>query len=148
MKKRSIVSLTIGVMLAVSSVCTATVPADAVSISGIAPGDSVAAAKSAFGEPNVSGDKLYFSNGVTIEVDKRNSDIVEEIETKDGNMTTPGGAHVGMSEGTLESIYGHADKMEFEDNENEYTYYSEDKHKKMKFKVVNGVIVKIKCSLN
>ena len=148
MRKSWIPALTAGLMMAVSSVCMATVPSDAIALGGVAPGDSVERAKSMLGAPNYAGKKLYFPNGVVIEVDDYNPNLVEDIETRAPNsVATPGGVTVGMREDVLGSIYGRPDKLEQEYSENEYTYYSENYIKKMEFKAVNGTIVKIKCEL-
>jgi len=147
MKKCWLTAAAVGMMTAFSSVCMATVPVDAIALSGIAPGSSVEAAKSVLGTPSYAGKKLYFPNGIIIEVDERNPNLVEEIETQSGGAATPGGVQVGMSESVLQGIYGAPDKSDLEYDENEYTYYSADYFRKMKFKAVNGVIVKIKCEM-
>ncbi len=147
MKKAWIAAITAGLMMS-SSLCLAAVPGDAIALGGVAPGSSVEAAKSIFGTPNYAGKKLYFPNGVIIEVYEHNPNMVEEIETWTAQgAATPGGVQVGMNESVLERTYGRPDKFEQEYNETEYTYYSTDYFRKMEFKAVNGTIVKIKCEI-
>ena len=148
MKRHWIAAMAASMVMVFSSVCMATVPSDAIALSGIAPGSDVGTAKSILGEPSYAGRKLYFPNGIIIEVDKHNPNLVEEIETKasDG-IATPSGVQVGMEEGVLRDIYGEPDKMDLDYDEHEYTYYSTDFLKKMKFEARNGIITEIKCEM-
>jgi len=146
MKRAWIATITAGLMMG-ASLCLASVSPDAIALGGVAPGSTVESAKSILGTPNYAGKKLYFPNGVIIEVDEHNPNLVEEIETRAQGAATPGGVQVGMEESVLESIYGRPDKFEQEYSENEYTYYSTDYFKKLKFEAVNGTIVKIKCEM-
>lgn len=135
-------------MLLTGAVCFAAVPADEVAIAGVAPGSSVENAKSKLGEPtHTTGKKLYFSNGIMVEVAKYNPGMVEEIEILSAGAATPGGVQVGMAESAITEKYGQPDKLDRDYDDTEYTYYSHDYVRKMEFKVVGGKIVKIKCEM-
>ena len=148
MKKNWIIAISLGIMTAFSSACLATVSPEAISLGGVAPGDSVEQAKSILGTPSYSGHKMRFPNGIIIEVDNDRPGVVEEIKTKANGPATPGGVTVGMGEDTLSQVYGSADKVDREHDGTEYVYYSTDRMKKMEFKVVNGTITEIKCELH
>lgn len=143
--KKKVIALLSGLALMTSAVCFATVPDSGIALADVAPGSSVEAAKAKLGTPNYGGDKLYFPNGIVIEVEDYNPGIVEEISTTTGAAATPGGVQVGMAESVITNIYGAPDKLDRDDDDTEYTYYSSSYGKKMEFKVVGGTIVKIKC---
>lgn len=145
MRDNSWIGLTLGMLVVFSSLCFAALPSNAIGLGGVAPGDSVEVAEYKFGVPNVRGDKFYFANGVVVEIDEHEQNIIEEISTRAGNVATPAGVSVGMSETVLNEHYGAADKIEHDDGGVEYKYYSLDGKKKMTFKVFNGVIQKIEC---
>ena len=146
MRNNSWIALTLGMIVVFSSLCFAGLPSSAIGLGGVTPGDSVEVAKYKFGVPNVRGDKFYFSNGVVVEIDSKQPDVIEEIKTKNSKVNTPAGVTVGMSEYVLNDHYGAADKVENDsDGDVEYKYFSVDGQKKMTFKVHNGVIQKIKC---
>lgn len=144
--KKKILAMLAGMMTMTAAVCYATVPADNIAIADVAPGSNVEAAKQKLGTPNQSGDKLFFANGIVIEVADHNPGMVEEIETRSGGAT-PAGISVGMKENIITQTYGNPDEMDRDYDDTEYTYYSVDYTKKMKFKVIGGNIVKIKCEL-
>ena len=145
MKKKA-VALMAGLMMTASAICFASVPSGSIALEGVAPGSSVEAAKAKLGTPSYAGDKLYFPNGIVIDVADHNPNLVEEIETHSGGAT-PGGVTVGMSESVLSDVYGRADKGDRDYDDTEYTYFSSDYRLKMEFKVVGGTIVKIKCEM-
>ncbi len=145
--KKKVTALLAGLMVTASAFCAASVSSDAIAIDGVAPGSSFEAARARLGTPDaVAGDKIYFPNGIVIDIDDHNPNLVEEIETRNAGAT-PGGVKVGMSESVLSEVYGTADKVDRDYDDTEYTYYSGDNSKKMEFKVVNGTIVEIKCEL-
>ena len=145
--KKKVTALLAGLMVTASVFCAASVSSDAIAIDGVAPGSSVESARAKLGTPDaVAGDKIYFPNGIVIDVADHNPNLVEEIETRSAGAT-PGGVKVGMSESVLSEVYGTADKVDRDYDDTEYTYYSGDNSKKMEFKVVNGTIVEIKCEL-
>ena len=144
--KNKILTVLAGMMTMTAAVCYATVPVDTIAIADVAPGSSVEAAKQKLGTPNQRGDKLFFTNGIVIEVAEYTPGIVEEIETKSGGAT-PAGISVGMKESVITQTYGNPDKLERDSDDTEYTYYSADYTKKIEFKVIKGKIVKIKCEL-
>ncbi|MCR5756812.1 MAG: hypothetical protein K6F95_02770 [Selenomonas sp.] len=144
--KKKFVPLLAGLMTMASAVCYATVPTDAVAISGVAPGDSLESAKAKLGMPSQVGDKFHFPNGIIVEVFDHNPNKVEEITAKTSQAgITPGGLKVGMEEAVIIRTYGNPDKLDKDRDETEYTYYSADNMMEMEFKVVKGTIVKIKC---
>ena len=98
--KNKILTVLAGMMTMTAAVCYATVPVDTIAIADVAPGSSVEAAKQKLGTPNQRGDKLFFTNGIVIEVAKYTPGIVEEIETKSGGAT-PAGISVGMKESVI-----------------------------------------------
>ena len=144
--KKKIAALMAGLMMAASTVCFASIPGSSIALEGVAPGSSVEVAKAKLGTPNYAGDKLYFPNGIMIDVADYNPSLVDEIETYSAGAT-PGGVKVGMSESVLSDVYGRADKVDRDYDDTEYTYFSSDYRLKMEFKVVGGTIVKIKCEL-
>ncbi|WP_029546290.1 hypothetical protein [Selenomonas sp. AB3002] len=145
--KKKVTALLAGLMLTASAFCVASVSSDSIAIDGVAPGSTVESARAKLGTPDaVAGDKIYFPNGIVIDVADHNPNLVEEIETNSAGAT-PGGVTVGMSEAVLSDVYGRADKVDRDYDDTEYVYYSSDYSKKMEFKVVNGTIVKIKCEL-
>lgn len=147
MKKKAIALLT-GALAMTSAVCFATVPEDSIALADVAPGSSVEAAKAKLGTPSYRDDKLFFSNGVVIEVDDYRPNVVEEVATTSSHAAaTPGGVQVGMAESVITDVYGAPDKLDRDSDDTEYIYYSADYAKKLEFKVVNGSIVKIKCEL-
>ena len=145
MKKKAAALMT-GLMMTASAICFASVPSGSIALEGVAPGSSVEAAKAKLGTPSFAGDKLYFPNGIVIDVADHNPNLVEEIETYSAGAT-PGGVKVGMSESVLSDVYGRADKVDRDYDDTEYTYFSSDYRLKMEFKVVGGTIVKIKCEM-
>lgn len=144
--KKKVLTVLAGMMTMTAAVCYATVSADNIAIADVAPGSGVEVASQKLGTPNQSGDKLFFANGIVIEVAEYNPGIVEEIETNSGGAT-PAGISVGMKESVITQTYGNPDKLDRDSDGTEYTYYSADNTKKMEFKVINGNIVKIKCEL-
>ena len=145
MQKKILAVLT-GLLTMTTAVCSATVSTASIALDGVSPGSSVAAAKQKLGTPTQNGDKLFFPNGIVVEIADHNPDVIEEITTRSAGAT-PAGVHVGMNESILAETYGSADKIDREHDDTEYTYYSTDNTQKLEFKVVNGKIVKIKCEL-
>ena len=146
--KKAILAGALGAMLAISAVGLAKVPADQVALAGIAPGVNIESVKAALGEPTYAGgETLSFANGLVVKVDEDRPGIVEEVIARQAGLSTPGGVSVGMSEGVLNDAYGKADRVDRDYDDTEYTYLSEDRTKKIEFKVVGGFITKISCEL-
>ncbi len=147
LKNKKMTALICGALMAVSSMAFATVRSDQVVLGDLQPGMRVSKIKEIYGEPlSVVGDKWNYK-GFYIEVNNRAS-RAEEIVTEDSGFATSEGIIVGMSEDALNKAYGKADKIDVDSYDKEYTYYSSDYKYKMEFKVVNGIIRKIKCEEN
>ena len=133
-----------------TSVSFATITADQCMLGDLQPGMKVSQVNEIYRGPlQRVGDKLIYK-GFYIEVSDKNSNLVEEIVTEDPGFATPDGITVGMEEKFFSDPnikYGKADKVEIEGNTKEYEFYSSDYKYKMEFKVVNGIITKIKCEL-
>lgn len=145
MKKNLLTMAIAGALMFGAFFCTAAVSPDVINIGGIGPGSTIESAKAKFGQANQAGDDLYFSNGVHIEFEKYNPTIVDEIEIRTPGVSTSKGIAIGSPEAKITKAYGQPDKIDRDDGEIEYTYYSTDYSKKMEFEVVNGAVVKIKC---
>ena len=99
----------------------------------------------AFGQPVYrDGDDWTYQN-FQVEVEHG---IVEKISTRTEAITTPNSVRVGLAADVLNSAFGTADKVDYESDGVEYEYYSNDRTKKIEFKVVNGIIAKITCKIN
>ncbi len=146
MKKNLLTIAIVGFLMCGSFFCTAAVSPDVINIGGIAPGSTIASAKAKFGQANQAGDDLYFSNGVHIEFEKYNPTIVDEIEVRTPGVSTSKGIAIGSPEANVIKAYGQPDKIDRDDGEIEYTYYSTDYSKKIEFEIVNGAVIKIKCT--
>ena len=145
--KKKFAALLCGAIMAVSSVSFATVTRDQVMLGDIQPGMNINEVTKIYGNPlQVVGDKWIYK-GFYIEIDDDRPNYVDEITTEDSGFATQEGIIVGMSEDVLNAAYGKADNIETESNGREYTYYSSDRRLKMEFKVQNGVITKIECSV-
>ena len=145
--KKKVAALVCGAIMTMASVSFATIPSDQIMLGDIKPGVKVSEVKKIYGEPHqVVGDKWIYK-GFYIEVNDRGS-RVEEIATEDSGFATQDGIIVGMPETALTKAYGTADKIETESYDTkEYEYYSKDHKLKMEFKVKNGIITKIECSV-
>ena len=145
--KKKIISLALGAMMAISVGCFAKIPAAQIALGGIEPGFTIEQVKQVCGEPTYNGGDTLVFGDLVVKVDDDRPGIVEEVIVRGGNIATPAGIKVGMSESALNEAYGRADDVDRDTNDTEYTYKSDDGKKKLEFKVVNGVIVKIKCEL-
>lgn len=145
--KKKILALALGAMMAMSVGCSARIASNQISLAGIEPGFTVEQVKQICGEPTYVGGETMAFGDLVIKIDDDRPGIVEEVITRGGNIATPAGIKVGMSETVLNDAYGRADDVDRDYNDVEYTYKSENDRKKLEFKVVNGIIVKIKCEL-
>ena len=146
MKFKSFAAIICGVVLMASSLCFATADSSKFALGGLVPGMTVQEWIKTCGQPlskDRNGDDWQYQN-FEIEVE---GNFVEEISTRSGSMATPDGVHVGQPAEVLNSTFGTADKFKTDIDSVEYKYYSTDDTKKIEFKVVNGVITKITCSL-
>ena len=133
-----------GAMILNSTICFAMVDVSKMRVGGIMPGISSEDLVSTFGQPTIKdGDEWTYKN-FKVEV-KRG--IVTEVSTCSVTITTYDGVRVGLAATELNSTFGKADKVDKEHDRVEYEYYSTDRTKKIKFKVVNGFISKISCKL-
>ena len=144
-------ALLCGAALALSTAtCSATIATDKIAIGGIRPGMTQEDVISIAGQPDektVDHENWYYYNGFVIEFDD-DTGLIDEIKTRYNTVATPDGVYVGYSEDVLTKIYGTADKVKRNQNSIDYTYYSADYTRKLKFKTVNGVIKKISCELD
>ena len=128
-----------------SSLCFAAVDGGLIALGKIYPGMSETELVNALGQPvSRDGDDWMYQT-FKVEVERG---IVEEVSTRSDTITTPNGVRVGQAAEALNSTFGKADKVEQKSDTTEYKYYSTDRTKKIEFKVVNGIISKINCSLN
>ena len=145
MKFKIFAALVCGALMLASSLClAANLAADKVSIGGIYPGMSATDLTDAFGQPTYSdGDDWQYQN---FEIEIKGG-VVEKVSTTSETLVTPEGVRVGLAAEVLNTSYGKADKVDRERDGDEYEYFSTDGMKKIEFKVVNGIIAKITCSL-
>ena len=138
-----------GASFLISSVTFAAVSSDKIALGKIVPGMSANDLIAAYGQPvSKHGDEWEYSN-FKVEIDNKIlGNIVEKVVVKSGGLATPDGVTVGQNAGILNSTFGAADKIDREHDGTEYEYYSTDRTKKIEFKVVNNVIVKISCKIN
>lgn len=136
----------LGVMFLMSSASFAAIAPNKIALGKLTPGMSVEDLISICGQPNYKhGDDWEYGN-FKVEVDKHRPNIVEKIVTQSGGLSTPDGIAVGQSAEVLNSL-GRADDVDVEKHGTEYEYFSTDRMKKIEFKVVNNVIVKISCKI-
>ena len=144
MKFKNLASLICGAMIFSSSLCFATVDDGQIALGKIAPGMSETALIDAFGQPSYrDGDDWIYQN-FKVEVEHG---VVEKVSTRSDTIITPNGVRVGQAAEVLNSTFGKADKVDYDSDGVEYEYYSNNRTKKIEFKVVNGVIAKITCKI-
>jgi len=148
---KKLAALLCGAILAFSaSDCSAVISNDKIAIGGIRPGMTQEDLIRIAGQPDektVDKENWYYYNGFVIEFDD-DTGLIDEIKTRYNTVATPDGIFVGYSEDVLTKIYGTADKVKRKANSIDYTYYSADYTRTLKFKTVNGVISKISCELD
>ena len=144
MKFKFWAALVCGALMLASSLCLAAVDGGKIALGGIAPGMSETALVDAFGQPTSRDGEDWIYPNFKVEVERG---VVEKISTRNEILITPDGVRVGLSAEVLNSTFGTADKVDRERDGDEYEYFSTDGTKKIEFKVVNGVIAKITCSL-
>lgn len=143
--KKFFAILIIGSAMLVSSLAMAMLEPGKVIVGGVFPGMTVNQLISNFGQPNYrdGDDWTYQDFQVDIE-----GGVVEKVSTYSTAMPTPEGVRVGQPASVLNTAYGAADMMDYDDGGVEYEYISTDHLKKIEFKVFNGVITKITCKFN
>lgn len=146
---KKIAALIFGATMMTGAVCSASVPDSDIAAGGIAPGSSLASAKSAYPDMTQRDhDTFVIRDGFVIDIDDKRPDVIEEIKIYTNNgVKTPKGIGVGSSEYALNDAYGAADKVDHDYDETEYVYYNANRTMKMKFEVVSGIITKITCEL-
>ena len=145
MKLKKFAALLCGVMILGSSLCFAAVDGGLIALGQIYPGMSETDLLNAFGQPVYRDGDDWTYQTFKVEVERG---IVEKVSTRSDTITTPNGVRVGQAAEALNSTFGKADKVDYDSDGVEYEYYSTDRTKKIEFKVVNGIIAKINCSLN
>ncbi len=142
--KNFFAALICGAVLLSSLLCLATVDAGKIALGSLYPGMSADDLINACGQPTYrDGDDWTYQN-FTVEVERG---IVEKISTRSETLMAAGGVRVGQAADALNSTYGKADNVDYDDGGVEYEYYSGDRSKKIEFTVMNGVISKISCSI-
>ena len=142
--KKFLVTLICGAMILSSSLCFAAVDDSKIALGSIYPGMSANDLTNAFGQPNYrDGDDWIYQN-FKVEIE---NGIVEKVSTTSDTLVAAGGVRVGQSATALNSTYGKADKVDYDDGGVEYEYYGNGSAKKIEFKVMNGVITKITCKI-
>ena len=116
------------------------------SFGGISLGMNLQEVKNILGEPitQLDDDEFIFSNGLQIEIHKRDNSV-EKIKTHKVGGATDTGVAVGMSAQKLSEIYGTADKVENKHGKTEYKYYGANGLYEIEFTVKNGVIESIEA---
>ena len=119
-----------------------------ISFNGIVLGFSVDEVKEAYGEPvQSSGEELVFENGAIVNVDTNNA--VKSIRLTTGDVETPQGVAVGMSEYVLNDAYGMADNVKKLADGAEYEYdRGVNKIAKLVFTTKDGIISEIRSEFN
>ena len=120
-----------------------------ISLGGILPGMTFDEVKKILGEPvsTHDHDEFIFENGLQVEMDDHKN-IVKEIKIRQSGISAASGIEIGMTEQNLLDSYGNPERKEFDDGTTEYKYFSNDRTRKIVFKVYNGKISKIKCELD
>lgn len=145
MKFKVFASLLCGAILLGSAFCLAAVDGGKISLGRVYPGMSQTELLNAFGQPQSRYGDDWNYQSFTVEVEHG---IVERVSTYSDTITTPDGVRVGQAVDILNSTFGRADELDYDDGATEYEYYSIDHTKKIEFKVLNGVITKITCKIN
>ena len=119
-----------------------------ISFNGIVLGFSVDEVKEAYGEPvKTSGEELVFENGAIVNVDTNNA--VKSVRLTTGDVETPEGVAVGMSEYVLNDAYGMADNVKKLADGAEYEYdRGVNKIAKLVFTTKDGIISEIRSEFN
>ena len=144
MRFKFLAALICGAIIFSSSLCLAAVDGSKIALDKIFPGMSESELISAYGQPSYrDGDEWIYQN-FKVEVERG---IVEEVSTTVNALATPNDVRVGQAATVLNSAFGSADKVDHDYNDVEYEYFSNDGSKKIEFKVVNGIITKIKCKI-
>ena len=144
MNFKTLAAFICGALMLTSSLCFAAVDGGKISIGSIYPGMSATALTDAFGQPTYSDGDDWTYPTFKVEIERG---VVEKVSTTSYNLTTPDGVRVGLAVEVLNTSFGTADKVDRERDGDEYEYFSTDGTKKIEFKVVNGIIAKITCSL-
>ena len=132
-----------GVMFLMSSVSFAAISPEKISLGKLTLGMSVENLISICGQPNYKHGEDWDYGTFKVEVE---NNFVEKIVTRNGGLSTPDGISVGQNANALNAL-GRADDVDVEHDGAEYEYFSTDRTKKIEFKVVNNVIVKISCKI-
>ena len=144
-------ALLCGALLALSAAdCSAFISTDKIAIGGVRPGMTQEDLIRIAGQPDektVDHENWYYYNVFAVEFDD-DTGLIGEVKTRYNTVATPDGVFVGYNENVLTKIYGTADKVKRKKNSIEYTYYSADYSRKLKFQTVNGIISKISCEID
>lgn len=141
--KKFLATLICGAVILSSALCMAMVDSGKIALGQIHPGMSTNDLLNAFGQPNYRDEDDWTYSNFQVEIEYG---VVEKVSTMSDTLATPGGVRVGLSAEALNSTYGRADRVDYDDGGVEYEYFSSD-GKKIEFKVYNGIISKITCKL-
>ena len=144
MRFKFLATLICGAILLSSTLCMAAVDSSKIALGKIFPGMSEAELVNAYGQPSYRDGEDWIYGDFKVEVEYG---VVEKVSTTSGNLATPNGVRVGQAATALNSTFGTADKIDRDYDDTEYEYYSNNSSKKIEFKVVNGIIVKITCKI-
>lgn len=143
--KKFFAALVCGAVIVSSSLCLASVEDSKIALGNIYPGMSANELLNAFGQPNYRDDDDWIYQNFKVEIELGR---VEKVSTYSDTIMAAGNVRVGQTAEALNTTYGKADKIDRDDDGTvEYEYFSNDRMKKIEFKVANGVIVKITCKL-
>lgn len=143
--KKFFAILIIGSAMLVSSLAMAMLEPGKVIVGGVFPGMTVNQLISNFGQPNYRDGDDWAYQDFTVDIE---GGVVEKVSTYSTAMPTPEGVRVGQPASVLNTAYGAANVVDYDDGGVEYEYISTDHLKKIEFKVFNGVITKITCKFN
>ena len=144
MNLKNLAALICGAIILSSSICFATVDDSKIALGQLSPGISADELIAICGQPTYKDGDDWVYKTFKAEIERG---VVEKISTRSDTITTADGVRVGLAAEVLNSTFGKADKVDRDYDDTEYTYYSNDRTKKIEFKVVNGIIAEISCEL-
>ena len=142
-------------LLMLSSVSSATVSPNQLSLGGIHLGDSIDYVYSIYGKPHAA--RLYKDNPAYYEYDYQNGllikfwnestpkNVVDIQVTERNGFATPAGVEVGMNSDVLLNLYGKPDNHRARNVFHYWTYYNrEDSSQYLRFTIITDKIAEIK----
>ncbi len=138
-------------MLAAGPVCLARVATEQIAVGGIGPGATSAYVESVYGQPDRS-EQVTSDTGTTyLEYQygshflvgfHENDQTAAYVTCTSDNLTTPGGAAVGMTADILGNVYGQADHL-YHYNDKTLYVYDDGQGNSLSFDVQNFYIVSL-----